>query len=258
MSIEAGSEGGIPAGPCLLPLFSAGVAIHRRTSYANHRGVRPARARHAVSSEPVPPVAHSSRYDRISVDRSVQSIAGHVPRNVSPVKRTSASSCHHLLKTVYCGVGGWRERHCPTAPRNRIHDGRRMAGFQIAPSRPELSGHRMPRMSIAGIWMASAFGLAFFGFAIAGVARWRISRRPIAAQYHYCDDRWSSGSVAYGTTTKSYSAPKNLADVHAVLFRACSGRALGECGPVGGSRISADAATQPLRSGVAPLPPESN
>jgi len=60
----------------------------------------------------------------------------------------------------------------------------RMAGFQIAPSRPRLSGHRIPGMSIAGIWMASAFGLAFFGFAIAGVARWRESRRPIAAQYH--------------------------------------------------------------------------
>jgi hypothetical protein len=42
----------------------------------------------------------------------------------------------------------------------------------------------MPGMSIVGIWMASAFGLAFFGFAIAGVARWRVSRRPIAAQYH--------------------------------------------------------------------------
>jgi hypothetical protein len=36
----------------------------------------------------------------------------------------------------------------------------------------------MPGMSIAGISMASAFGLAFFGFAIAGVARWRESRRP--------------------------------------------------------------------------------
>jgi len=39
-------------------------------------------------------------------------------------------------------------------------------------------------MSIAGIWMASAFGLALTGFAIAGVVRWRESRRPIAAQYH--------------------------------------------------------------------------
>jgi hypothetical protein len=56
--------------------------------------------------------------------------------------------------------------------------------FKSQPPDLSLSGHRMAGMSIVGIWMASAFGLAFFGFAIAGIARWRESRRPIAAQYH--------------------------------------------------------------------------
>jgi hypothetical protein len=56
--------------------------------------------------------------------------------------------------------------------------------FKSQPPDLSLSGHRMPRMSIVGIWMVSAFGLAFFGFAIAGIVRWRESRRPIAVQYH--------------------------------------------------------------------------
>jgi hypothetical protein len=58
------------------------------------------------------------------------------------------------------------------------------SNFKSQPPDLSLSGHRMAGMSIVGIWMASAFGLAFFGFAIAGIARWRESRRPIAAQYH--------------------------------------------------------------------------
>jgi hypothetical protein len=30
-------------------------------------------------------------------------------------KRSSRNRCHHLLKTFYCGVGGWRERQLPDA-----------------------------------------------------------------------------------------------------------------------------------------------
>jgi hypothetical protein len=58
--------GGIEvADPRLFPFFSAGVAIHRRRSYANHRRFYPVRARHAVSSQPVPSVPHSSLYEPI-------------------------------------------------------------------------------------------------------------------------------------------------------------------------------------------------
>jgi hypothetical protein len=53
------------ADPRLFPSFSAGVAIHRRRNNANHRRFYPVRARHAVSSQPVPPVPHSSLYEPI-------------------------------------------------------------------------------------------------------------------------------------------------------------------------------------------------
>ena len=53
------------ADPRLFPSFSAGAAIHRRRNYANHRRLYPVRARHAVSSQPVPPVPHSSLYEPI-------------------------------------------------------------------------------------------------------------------------------------------------------------------------------------------------
>ncbi len=53
------------ADPRLFPFFSAGVAIHRPRNYANHRRFYPVRARHAVSSQPVPPVPHSSLYEPI-------------------------------------------------------------------------------------------------------------------------------------------------------------------------------------------------
>ena len=34
---------------------------------------------------------------------------------IVPLKRTSANRCHHLLKTFYCGPGGWSERQLPDA-----------------------------------------------------------------------------------------------------------------------------------------------
>ena len=52
-------------GSSFVSSLSAGVAIHRRRNYANHRRFYPVRARHAVSSQPVPPVPHSSLYEPI-------------------------------------------------------------------------------------------------------------------------------------------------------------------------------------------------